>query len=341
MVKDKYNYALIGCGKAGKVHCYHFSNNNSINLVSITDTNKESLESFNKLFNPKSKYLDYKEMLDNEQLDIISVATPPLYHPEQVMAAADKGLPILTEKPIATTLEKAEEMVEYCKKKGVTLGIMLPRRFYNNSRAVKEVLKKQLLGKIREVTFTLECHKGEDYYKTEWRGKKEFTGGGVLMSQSIHSIDQLVYFFGKPKAVKGKVWITRDYLEIEDEAEGEIEFESGVIVRVKATANSDKTWTGITKIKGEKGEIILDSAETLVWNVDYPKPKEEEQENVSEDIKPKYHGPGHLKVIKNFIEAVKNNRKPDVIAEDSIDAMKIIIGIYESSEKNGERIMIK
>ena len=270
-----------------------------------------------------------------------SVATPPLYHPEQVMAAADRNLSILTEKPIATTLEKAKEMVNYCKKKGITLGVMLPRRFYNNSRAVKEVLDKKLLGKIREATFTLECHKGEDYYKKDWRGKKEFTGGGVLMSQSIHSIDQLVYFFGKPMAVKGMVWTTRDYLEIEDEAEGEIEFESGVIVNLRASANSDKTWTGITKIKGEKGEIVLDSAETIVWKVNFPKPKLEEQEDIPEDIKPRYYGPGHLKVINDFIEAVKNHRKPYVNAEDSIDAMKIINGIYESSKKNGERIALK
>lgn len=340
MAEVKLNYGLIGCGKAGKVHCYHFSRNGYVKLISIADTDKNSLSQFSDLFKPHSTYSDYNSMLKDEKLDIISIATPPFYHPEQVMAAADKGLHILTEKPIATTIEKAKEMVEYCKRKNVRLGVMLPRRFYNNSRAVKQVLDKKLLGKIKNVEFSLECHKGEDYYKTDWRGKKEFTGGGVLMSQSIHSIDQLVYFFGKAKSVKGKVWTTRDYLEIEDEAEGEILFENGVKVKLRATANSEKLWEGITKIKGEKGEIILDSAEVIKWNVDFPKPKIEEQENVPENIKPGYYGLGHLKVINDFISAIKEHKKPYVTAEDSIEAMRIIIGIYKSSKNKGKEIII-
>ena len=162
------------------------------------------------------------------------------------------------------------------------------------------------------------------------------------MSQSIHSIDQLVYFFGKPVKVKGNVQTTRDYLEVEDEAQGEIEFENGIKVTLSATANSDKTWQGITEIIGEKGKIVLDSSETPLWQVpEIQPPKPEEKEDVPETIKPAYYGPGHDKVIKDFIDSIRRRKKTYVTGKHSLYAMKIIIGIYESSENNGEAVSLR
>jgi UDP-N-acetyl-2-amino-2-deoxyglucuronate dehydrogenase len=330
----KLNYGLIGCGAAGKVHAYYFSK--AFNLKSLSDTNPESLDLFTSLFNPETTYFNDKEMLTKEGLDVVSIATPPYFHREQVLKAASEKIHILCEKPLAATLQDAQSIVDACKSSGVTLGIMLPRRFYNNSQAVKKILDSDDLGKITDVSFVLECHKEREYYST-WRGQKKFTGGGILMSQAIHSIDQLVYFFGNPLRVKGNVRTTRDYLEVEDEADAVIEFASGESVTLKTTANSEKTWKGITSITGEKGKIILDSAETLMWDVpNVEKPLLEEKESISTEFKPKYYGPGHMKVIEDFISSIGKGERPYVTGEDCLDAMKIIFGIYGSSAKGGE-----
>ena len=333
---NKLNYGLIGCGAAGKVHAYHFSKHGAVNFVSISDTSLDAVGLFINLFNPETKYFDYQNMLAKGNLNVISISTPPFFHKEQVLEAARRRTHILCEKPLATTLQDAQLMVDACNSSGVILGIMLPRRFYNNSQAVKKVIDSGELGKIKEVSFVLECNKRKEYYST-WRGKKKMVGGGILMSQAIHSIDQLVYFFGKPIKVKGNARITRDYLEVEDEAEAMVEFVSGVVVKILTTANSEKTWQGITTILGEKGKMVIDSSETLVWDVPgVEKPSSEEEESIPSDLKPKYYGPGHLKVINDFVSSIAEGKQPYVTGEDCLDAMKIIFGIYDSSERNGE-----
>jgi UDP-N-acetyl-2-amino-2-deoxyglucuronate dehydrogenase len=333
-----FNYGLIGCGAAGKVHAYYFSSHESIGSIFTVDENPEILKSFTKLFNPRATYSDYKGLFDEQNLDVVSVSTPPFFHKEQVFGAAKKGASVLCEKPLATNLVDAREMVRICNDLGVTLGVMLPRRFYNNSRAVKEVIERGELGDILEVSFNLECYKDAEYYST-WRGKKAMAGGGVLMSQSIHSIDQLVYLFGKPVEVRGNVRITRDYLEIEDEAKAEIRFASGIMAKISATANSEKTWQGITTIVGKEGKIILDSAETLVWEVpNTEKPLPEENEPIPSKLKPGYYGPGHMNLINDFISSISEGMPPYVVGEDCLEAMKIIFGIYKSSGERGRWI---
>ena len=283
------------------------------------------------IFNPKYSGSDLENLLALKP-DIVSIATPPMYHKEQILSIGKNCKYIFCEKPLATTYEDTKKIIDFCKKQSVTLGIMLPRRFYNNSQDVKKVLESGSLGKIKSASFTLDCSKNRNYYAT-WRGKKSMTGGGVLLSQAIHSIDQLVYFFGKPVSVEGKTWTTRSYLEIEDEAEAKINFLNGLKVDIKVSANSDKLWKGITKIIGEKGSIILDSAETLVWDVPYhEKPKKEESEPIPKELKPLYYGPGHKKVIDNFINSIIKNQRPVIIGEDILDASRIIFGIYKSSE---------
>lgn len=337
---NELKYAVIGCGKVAKVHIYYLLKA-GVNIVCICDVSNEELNRTKEMFNIKNIYTNYKDAIGKEKPDVVSICTPPYLHKEQAIFCAEKGIYILCEKPIATNIKDAEEIVETCEKNNVTLGVMLPRRFYNNSRAAKKALQENSLGKVKQVNFTLECNKEKEYYNT-WRGEKIKAGGGVLMSQSIHSIDQLVYFFGKPVKVEGNVKTTRDYLEVEDEAQGEIEFENGIKVTLSATVNSDKTWQGITEIIGEKGKIVLDSAETPLWQVpEIQPPKPEEKENVPESIKPAYYGPGHDKVIKDFIDSIRQQKKTYVTGKNSLYAMNIIIGIYKSSENNGKAVSLR
>ena len=325
------NYAVIGCGASGKVHGYYFSNHPEVNLLSVTDTNQKALEFFNSTFSPKYSGSKLENLLTIKP-DIVSIATPPAFHKEQILSLGGFCKYIFCEKPLSTTYEDTITIIDFCKKQNIVLGVMLPRRFYNNSRSVKKVLESHSIGKIKNASFILECFKSREYHST-WRGKKSIAGGGVLLSQSIHSIDQLVYFFGRPVSVEGKIRTTRDYLEVEDEAEGRITFLDGLVVDVKVSANTDKLWRGITKIVGEKGSIVLDSADTIRWDVPYhERPKKEETEPIPKELKPSYYGPGHKKVIDDFIESILNKREPTITGENILEASRIIFGIYKSSE---------
>lgn len=330
----KLSYAVVGCGAAGMVHAYHFSRHPSIRCCAAVDVSVERTALFKKHFGFDGCYAQLNDALEDEKIDIVSIATPPVFHAEQVAAAARRGVHVLSEKPLFLNEREASWALSICKEHSVMLGVMLPRRFYNNSRAVRIILDDGGLGRIECATFDLRCRKEKAYYDC-WRGKKEYVGGGILMSQALHSLDQLVYFFGKPASVEGRVWRERDYIDVEDEAKATIQFESDVRVDIRASNNSfEHDWKGITEIVGSEGRVVLDSEAVVLWDApSVPLPAAEEDEIVPECYKPRYYGPGHLKVIQNFIGAVEGRESLWVSGHDAMDALRLIWGIYDSSRE--------
>ncbi len=332
----KLKYAIIGCGAAGKVHGFHFSRHPWIQCIAAADVNKENALYFQNNFGFRYIYDNYLEMFKNESLDVVSICTPPKLHAEQIYAAAQKKIHILSEKPLCTNSESAEASVRIAAGNDIKLGVMLPRRFYNNTLATKKGIEKGFIGHIKSIKFQLECKKDKAYYNG-WRGKSEIAGGGVLMSQAIHSIDQLVYLFGRPVSVSAQITKTRNYIDVEDEASGIIHFDNNLSAKITATANSKHhQWQGVTEIYGTNGTIILDSHKTVSWDINkhLTPPKPEEQENVPFEFKPFYYGPGHLKVIQNFIASITNHQTLIADASTSLDSLKIILGMYDSSKRN-------
>ena len=333
----RLNYAILGCGAAGKVHGYHFSRDPRVRCVAAMDPDPDARLFFQEHFQFERTYSNCQDLFDNEALDIVSIASPPASHLAQLHAAANAHASILCEKPIVVDRQEACQLQKMLETSRGILTVMLPRRFYNNTLRTKEVLNLGALGEIQDVDFQLECNKEPAYFET-WRGRKAIAGGGVLMSQAIHSIDQLLYLFGQPEKVSARVRRTRPYIEVEDEAEGVITFQTGVKARFRATANSSKTlWQGLTLIRGTDGLIELDSAETRTWNVPVGEPPVREQiEDVPEVYKPVYYGPGHRKVINAFLDAVEGGTAPPGGDQLALTALLTIFGMYESSNRGHE-----
>lgn len=330
MIK-KFRYGVVGCGAAGKVHAFHFSLHPAIEPVFCVDPEETRAGEFRGLFGFPFSFGTLTEALDSQAVDILSIATPPIFHAEQIRAASARGIHILCEKPLVIRPEEVP-VLESCREKGISLGVMLPRRFYRNSLATREALEKKRLGTIRRVSFTLEVQKDRDYYDG-WRGQKRFAGGGVLMSQAIHSIDQLVFLFGPPVEVRGRIWRVRDFIDVEDEAEATLRFENQVEVSLRASNNSKRhLWKGLTEIEGSQGRIVLDSEKTPVWEVpEMERPLEEEPEEIPSSLKPFYFGPSHGKVIGNFIASLAGIEKLRASGENSLDAMRIIWELYREN----------
>ena len=335
---QKLKYLLIGCGTAGAVHAYHFSKSKEIEAVACVDTNEKNAQKFKNDFGFKKASTNLEEILETEQFDVCSIATPPCYHAAQIEAAFQKKINTLCEKPLFISERQALKTLALYTHSPLLLGVMLPRRFYNNSLAVAQAIRDESFGTITNVVFDLQTKKDDLYYQN-WRGKKKFVGGGVLMSQAIHSIDQLVFFFGKPVSVTGQIKTTRATIDVEDEAVATIEFKGGIKVNLQATTNSKTdTWRGLTTIEGKKGKVVLDSQNILEWDLKIPPPSPEEVENIQEKFKPNYYGPGHYKVIRHFIQALTNHFPLRIKAGSSMLAHQIIWGIYQSSSEKGKLI---
>ncbi|MEK6826591.1 MAG: Gfo/Idh/MocA family oxidoreductase [Nanoarchaeota archaeon] len=330
---NKIKFAVIGCGKVAPTYLYVLQHNQNSEVVALIDSDETRLQQIRKEFRVGSTYRCYLNALSKESLDAVVICTPHYLHHDQAVVCAENGLDILCEKPLATNMQDLEEMIEKCKE--IRFGVMLQRRFYPNSITTKKIIEEGLIGEVTKASLAFSCHKDSTFYQ-DWRGRA-ISGGGVLISQALHRIDQLTYFFGKPTSVKGITRKTRDYIEVEDYARGTVFFEDNVVVNIEANNSSGDPETRSTiGITGTKGNILLSDDKVVKWNVpDLERPGDLDINEIPTKYRPAYYGPAHEIVINDFVDSIIQDRQPTFRGEDSLNAMKIIFGFYESARKGG------
>lgn len=330
-------FGLIGCGSVSGTYLYTLSRIRGVEVVAVADTALERAKIVSERFKISGVYSDYKEMLHSEQLDAVAVCTPHFLHREQSIGCFEKGLDVLCEKPLATNMKDILDMLE--KGRARKFGVMLQRRFYPNSQDTQRAIAEGRLGDINHVSLDFNCHKTQEFYNS-WRGKA-ISGGGTLMSQALHRLDQLVYFFGPAKSVEGEVRTTRDYIEVEDYARGKIFFGNGVTADIVSNNSSGNPATiSIIKIIGSKGRIVLSDDKTVEWQVPgMPKPKEISLDDIPSEYRPQYYGPAHEKVIDDFVSSISEGKKLSITAADSLPVMGVLFAFYRSANEK-KRIQI-
>jgi len=177
----KYRAALIGCGGKGKDHANTLVKDNLVDLVALCDIREEALQDFQKAYGVSALYTDYREMLEREKLDLVVISTQAPQHHALTIAAAEYGCHILCEKPMAVTLQEADEMIAACDKAGVRLSINHQKRASAYNDYVKQLIAK---GEIGELILILAHDKG---------GRK---AGNSMMEMGTHLFDWVHNFAG-------------------------------------------------------------------------------------------------------------------------------------------------
>lgn len=326
-------FGVIGCGNVSQTYLYTLKENINSEVVAVVDVDRTRSKNNADLFSISSVYTDFREMFVKESLDAVVIATPHYLHYGQFMACIEKGLHILCEKPLATTLKETKEMVKAAASNKAKFSVMLQRRFFPNSAATRNAITKGVLGDIINVSLSFACHKSPDFYNC-WRGKK-INGGGVLISQALHRIDRLIYFFGEPQGVEGIIKTTRPDIEVEDYAKGKIYFTNNIVANIEANNSSGNPDTiSLIRITGTKGNILLSDDKTIEWNVKgIPVPNEISINHIPIQYRPAYYGPCHEMIINDFVDSIINNREPFVPGEAALTCMKTVFAFYKAAEE--------
>lgn len=193
----KFRVGLIGLGEVAEVHLEAYKNIEQIEVVAGAELRKERLNRIVKQWKIEG-YTSYDEMLHKERLDIACVLTPARAHREVTEKAADYGIHVLCEKPLAVTLTDAEAMIETCKKKKVKLCYGASYRYLPACRKAKEIIDKDLLGNL---SVLMECYVGGQGIQ-QWKdlGPGHYPeggpgGGGMgLMDHGIHLVDLFLWY---------------------------------------------------------------------------------------------------------------------------------------------------
>ena len=339
----KVKFGLIGCGSIGKVHSRIIKSLPNAEIVAISGRN-DKYEDYAEGIGC-GYYTDYKQMLENPEIDAVTICLPSGAHSEATIEAAKAGKHVMCEKPIATTVEQGQAMIDACRENDVKLGVIFQHRFDEPILLLNKAIKEGKLGKLLWGSAKTIWYRDEEYFSNPWRGTWEHDGGGALINQSIHYIDLLVHLFGDAKSVSGKCrTLLHKQIETEDLGVANIEFANGTIGTIEGTTVAYPGLYAELSVFGEKGSVIIRNDHLLFYHFEDGKwnefesilnPKKAAELNTS----PKVDESSHVRQFEDFVQAILDNREPLVTGEEALKSLQLIKAIYKASEEKQEIIL--
>lgn len=333
-------YALIGCGRIATNHIKAAVNNN-LEIVAVCDILPEKMEALlakHDLQNDTSikRYTDYKQMLAENDITLVSIATESGIHAEIALYCIDHGVNTIIEKPMAMSMDDAEEIIRRSEKMGVKVSACHQNRFNIAIQKMRQAVENGRFGRLSHGSIHVRWNRNEDYYtQAPWRGTWA-QDGGCLMNQCIHGIDLLRWMMGDE--VDEIYGVTKqqfhDYLECEDIGMAVIKFKNGAVATVEGTTNVyPMNLEETLYLFGEKGTVKIGGKSTNnidVWDFSDETEKDLENKGLKE-VTSNVYGNGHTSLFADVMDAIENDRKPYIDAVAGRNALEMILAIYQSA----------
>ena len=342
--------AVIGCGVIAPTHIEGIAAIPGAELVALCDIKQDRLDKLVEKYGVARYSTDYRDILADPEVDLVHVCTDHASHAQIVIDALNAGKHVICEKSAGRVPEDLEAMSAAAKDHPelVSSGIF-QHRFVKQNQTFRQMVADEKFGRGLMVNLTFCCLRTAEYYRNdEWRGTFAGEGGGLLINQAIHHLDQLRFVFGDVKAVSAICanQTHQDVIEVEDAAMFTIEFESGLIGSVCAINSSVTTWRHTLTYAGTKA--------TLEYTNEVPvfvdSPDEALKAEITEALAPEkdvkvvgkaYYGSGHTAQIFDVCEAIEAKRAPMVSLTDAINSSSLVMAVYESARNGGARVLVK
>ncbi len=340
----KLKWGVIGCGGiADRKTIPGMMLANNVELVSVMDSVLSVAENVKEKYNAKYAFDNYEAILAQDEIEAVYIASPVFCHKEQAIAAAKAKKHILLEKPMALTVEDAEEIKKACDENGVKLGVGFLMRFHGYHQRIKEIIAEGKIGDIVSMRGQFTCWYPD--IEGAWRQNKALSGGGALVDMGIHVIDILQYLSGlKCKEVVGFNQTQTFNYGVDDSSGLIMKMDNGSIAYVDSNFNiPDAASVAKLEIYGTKGSIVAHGtlAQAEVGTVDILISDDSLEYDANQDrgeivplsLEGTPLGNMYTKEVEQFGDAVINGTEVPVTAESAILDQKIVEAAYKSSEE--------
>ena len=327
----KLRVGIIGLGKISVMHLASISSLSQATLVACCDIKKELADSVAKKYNAKA-YYDYTKMLDSEPLDAVHILLPHHLHVKVAAYAFERGINVLSEKPIDIDYESAKNAVELASKRGLLYGVILQCRYNNSSQLVKRAIKSGKLGKIISARSTLTWSRPDEYYlKSDWKGTWDKEGGGVIIDQAIHSIDLVNWLIDSEVESISCSMANRGHraVGVEDSAEGLITYKNGVKYGFWCMNNYGYDEPIEIKLYCEKGKVTFSYDDAYIEYNDGTTEEAHLGDAIEYEGGKDYLGFQHVRQIEQFYNACLGLEELEISAYEALKTHKIIMELYD------------
>jgi predicted dehydrogenase len=328
---ENVRFGVVGLGNMGLYHVETFSTLKGGSLEAICDAMPANLERAGAK-TPAKRFSQYQDMLGSGLIDAVLIATPHFLHPEIALAAFEKDIHVLCEKPLAVTVGQGRSVVEAAgRKPKLKFGLMFQMRTTALYRKIRELISEGELGEISRITWIV-----TDWFRTwtyfasgGWRATWAGEGGGVLINQCPHNLDLIQWLTGlTPSRITAVGFVGKTHpIEVEDEVSAILEYPNGAIGHF-ITSTGEAPGTNRLEICGDRGKIVAEKGKILfsrtrksvkevrekskeafavmeAWEIDVPVGASEAE--------------GHKVVTQNFVNAVL---KDEPLIAPGVDGLK-------------------
>jgi predicted dehydrogenase len=326
---------IIGTGAIAHKHAQAYRNI-GYDLVACTDINPESGRAFADRYG--CEFIpNFEELCAHPRIDFVDVCTFPDFRLQPLKLCAATRKHIQVQKPIATNLATAAEMLETAEKAGIQLGVVSQHRFDDSTQFVRRALDEQRLGKILQADAYVKWYRSAAYYSRPIKGSWTTEGGGALINQAIHQVDVLLWLLGPIVEVFGYWQLAALHkIESEDVLSSLLKYAGGQTGVIQAATAFWPGYTERLEIHGTRGTAILSGDKLTTWDVEddggETPPIDREVASGSSDPMAISLTPFERQFL-DFGEAIRTGRKPISSGEDGYRALEVVTAIYQSCRK--------
>jgi UDP-N-acetyl-2-amino-2-deoxyglucuronate dehydrogenase len=325
--------ALLGCGRISKNHFDAIARVDGLQLVAVADIVAERAESVG-MAQGVPWFTSLDAMLAGVECDLVTIATPSGLHPEHGITVAKAGKHVVTEKPMAISLDGANALIAECEGRGVHLFVVKQNRLNAPIQLLKRAIDKGRFGRIFTANCTVRWARPQEYYEqAPWRGTWALDGG-AFMNQASHYVDLMQWLVGDVDSVVAKTATQARRIEAEDSGAAVVRFRSGAIGIFDVTMLTyPKNLEGSLTILGEKGSVkvggtAVNKIEQWLF-ADY-----DDDDKLIDAVStnpPTVYGFGHEGYYRNVVAVLNAQGTPDTDGREGRKSLELILAIYESA----------
>jgi len=368
--KRKIGIGIIGAGSVVEIaHFPSIAEIDQAELIAAADPVEENAQKAVTKWGAKAKYKDYQEMIKRDDIDLVIIASPNLYHHEQAIACAQAGKHMIIEKPFACTNYEAWDIVNTAKKYDTKVMIGCNYRFWEQHIIAKELIGQGVIGDLK--MGSSKSHESWDLYHemisyTQFRQDPKLAGAGALFDLGSHMVDLLLWFMGKEvKRVCGiakNLTRPKEYTPLDDCVYIQIEFEDGSYGMVDLNRYSPAVTQGC-ELLGTEGTILTSSEAqnpyqsaplAIYTDKDYSWEELPEiikdyrypqvfwaTDNVTKPLQKRWvsvyppRGWAYKKMLQHFIDCIVSDAEPMIKMEDGAKDMEVLCAVFKSMDENG------
>jgi UDP-N-acetyl-2-amino-2-deoxyglucuronate dehydrogenase len=343
--------ALVGSGKVAHLHAAALKALPQSEFVGVCGRPSDRLLAFAHQYRVPA-FADVGEMIRQTGAQALCVCTPHPSHAAPTIAAVRAGVHVLVEKPLASTLADCDAMMAAASAGGAVVGVVSQRRFYPACQRIRAAIDSGRLGKPVLGTASIFGWRDEAYYRSDpWRGSWSGEGGGVLVNQSPHQLDLLLWYMGEAQEVFG-YWanLNHPYIEVEDTAVAVVRFKGGGLGNIVVSNSQNPGINARVSVHGSNGASvgvqtdggamfiagstkIAGAAFNDLWTIPGDEAlleawKRDDAQVFGADDPMEYF---HRVQVADFLDAVLTGRPPAVTADDGRRTVELFAAIYQAT----------